>query len=524
MLPCLLTLGLLLADAADEAYLLERLTGLAARYEAGARRQDKTAARRRGAVVREVAHLPFSGKARQQAGAFLALVVQGDSSYAVRALAARAICRVGGAKALDAMYRTLFGKPARSRRFALLFSVLPEALAGLDHADDLEWMSRELLAPAANGRSSPVLRSAGTLRSTLLALTLQGLGRARARVLAPEIRRFARAREPDIRAAAVGALVALDAGGKIIAQALADPDERVRAQAAAYPRLPLDLAHAAAADPSPRVRLAAQRGLAGRPPRVAIGPLIQRLREEDEPWLRLDLAEALNRITGKEFGTDADLWSAWWAANRTVFGKPAAPVRDGRTYFFDLGMRTRRLVFLIDVSASMSREDESRVSRLEYAARELERTVAKLPREARFVIVAFSSGFRRFPDQDPDQGTREDAKAAATWLRAIKPTGATNTYGALMQALAGRFPADTIVLLSDGNPYRCSYRGKTYSEPEQILAEVRRANALRRVHIHTVALLSGAFAGRAEAEDAAAAADFLRRLAAQNRGEFREIR
>jgi len=97
--------------------------------------------------------------------------------------------------------------------------------------------------------------------------------------------------------------------------------------------------------------------------------------------------------------------------------------------------------------------------------RELERAVGKLAREARFLLIAFSSGFHRFAD-----------------------------------------------------------RGQTYSEPEQILAEIRRANALRRIHIHTVALLSGAFTGKTEVEDAAAATDFLRRLALQNRGQFREIR
>jgi hypothetical protein len=254
-----------------------------------------------------------------------------------------------------------------------------------------------------------------------------------------------------------------------------------------------------------------------------VSPLIGLLGREDDPVLRLEIVDMLNELTGKDFREDAQLWGGWWDANRATFSEADAAEDKGRTYFFDVGLRTRRVMFLIDVSGSMAREDAQRISRLEYAARELETATGKLPPNACFCVLAFAGDLRRFPAQPPAVGRSKDAKLAAYWLRRIKPTGATNTYGALMTALTDPLGPDTIVLLSDGNPFRCTYRGRNYSEHEQILSEVRRANSERQVRIHAVALLNGGDLG-GEDEDAAAAADFLRRLAEDNRGEFREIR
>ena len=85
------------------------------------------------------------------------------------------------------------------------------------------------------------------------------------------------------------------------------------------------------------------------------------------------------------------------------------------------------------------------------------------------------------------------------------------------------FDADTIVLLSDGNPFKCTWQGENFSEHEQILWRVRQANEKRGARIHTVALLTGARRADKQ-EDSQAAAEFLRRLAGAHRGEFREIR
>jgi len=514
---------LLLADPVDQAFLHRRIEALDTRYRAVARQQSAPAVRVRTAVVREVAHLPFDGPARAEAGRLLARVVSEDRAYRVRAEAARAIGRIGTAPALRAMYGALFGAEGRKRKFALLYAVLPDALARLHHPDDMEWIATQVLEPAAAGRASPVLREAGPLAHQLVALTLEGVARAEVRALGPQIAKLARSSVAGIRVAALRGLATLDLADPAIGRSLSDADPLVRAAAVAYPRLTPAQIEAALKDQSPLVRSAALATAARRPPREAIPLLIARLAQDTDRRVRLDLLEKLNELTGRDFGVDTDLWRAWWQAQREDFAGPVDRDRTGRVYFFDVGMRTASVVFVIDVSASMSRQDEQRIARLEYAARELGQAVQKLPPETRFRVLAFASEVRYFPDRQREPGDKTDAARATRWLRSLKPAGATNTYGALMQALSDPLEPDTIVLLSDGNPHRCAYQGKTYSEHEQILAEVRRVNRRRGIRIHTVALLSGVYSDD-DAEDAASAAEFLRRLARENAGECREVR
>lgn len=512
---------LLLADATDAEFLAARVKDLAARYEQLSARQTPAAVRERFTLVRELGHLPFEDEARDRAGHLLARIVAEDRSYRVRAEAARAIARVGTPEALGAMFRALFGPVGREPRFELLFAVLPEVLALIRHSDDLDWIGERILEPAAGTGDRSFLREAGPLERDLLALTLEGLGRGRARSLGPLIVPLAREGVPEVRAAALAALAALEIEDPALLAALADPDERMRAAAAGSRLLRWEQAAAALADASPLVRRAAIRGLSTRPGREAVTLLVDRLRLEDEGPLRLDLADALHALTGKDFGLDEGLWGGWWAAAREAYDGPVAAEPGERAYFFDLTLRTSRITFVIDVSASMAAVDAAGTSRLAHAARELERAVAALPPAARFRLLAFSAQVRGWPGEAEAPGDRTQATAAVEALLARKPGGATNTYAALMLALEDPFAPDAIVLLTDGSPYRCAFRGKTYAEPEQILHEVRRVNGARGVRIHAVALRSGSGGGD-DADDAAV--DFLRRLAVANGGEFREIR
>lgn len=513
---------LLLADGADQEFLAARAKELAARYDQFSARQAPAAIRERTTIVHELGHLPFDGEARDLAGRLLARIITEDRSYRVRAEAALAIARVGTHEGLDAMLRALFGPAGREPRFELLYAVLPDALASLRRPDDVDWIAERVLWPAAGIGDRTLLREAGPLDRDLVILTIEGLARAHAGSLAPRIAALARAPDPDVRAAALEALVALDADDPAFAAALRDPDGRLRAAAAGSRHLQWDQAGAALADPSPPVRRAAVQGLSTRRNREAVSLLVQRLRLEEDASIRLDLVSALHALTGKDFHLDADLWAGWWATARDAYEGPVAPEPGQRAYFFDLAFRTTRITFVIDVSASMASADAAGTTRLAQAARELQRAVAALPPEARFRVLSFSAQVRGWPDDVRAPGDRTQAVEAANALLSQKPSGATNTYAALMTAIEDPFAPDSIVLLTDGSPYRCAFRGKTYSEPEQILFEVKRANADRGVRIHAVALRSGS--GGEEEGDDDAAVGFLRRLAAANRGEFREVR
>ncbi|MGH7162483.1 MAG: hypothetical protein ACREID_03280, partial [Planctomycetota bacterium] len=151
----------------------------------------------------------------------------------------------------------------------------------------------------------------------------------------------------------------------------------------------------------------------------------------------------------------------------------------------------------------------------------------RLPRSVQFCVYAFAAEILRSPDRGwartRDVSDGDAISDAVAWLRNRKPAGGSNLYGALLRALEEPSGPDTIVVLTDGVPYRCLWHGKTYSEPEQILAEVRRANEGRGVRIHAVALLAGARFTTGD-EDPLAASEFLRRLADENGGDFREAR
>ncbi|MGQ0614265.1 MAG: VWA domain-containing protein [Planctomycetaceae bacterium] len=510
------------AGDGDEAFLLDRLASLERAYQESVRRQTPASAREREALLREVGVLPLAGAAQARATALAARIAQTDRFFAVRAAAARALGRVGGPAALEALYVALFGQDARRRNFELLHEVLPDALEPVRAAEDLAWISRELLAPATGAaEGGAVWRGAQELREAMLELTLVGLGRARARVLAPELAPLARDGAPRIRAAALRALVAMDLFDAALVTGLTDADPAVCAAAASYPGHGPELLGRALAHDAPRVRRAAIGALAARGGVEAIDLLLAAQREERERACRRDLAAALRSLTGKSLGRDPERWRSWWEANRATFAGPVPPEADSHVYFFDVGIQAECVLFLVDVSASMLAQDEQGRSRLERAALELQETLSRLPPEARFAIFAFASEVRRWPDSGEAAPAR--AAEAVQWLRSRKPAGSTNTYGALMGAFEDPVGPDTMVLLSDGSPYRCSWRGRSYSERDEILAEVRRANEARGVRLHAVALFTGGRrAGDAEDEEAAAA--FLGGLAREHGGEFREVR
>jgi Mg-chelatase subunit ChlD len=96
--------------------------------------------------------------------------------------------------------------------------------------------------------------------------------------------------------------------------------------------------------------------------------------------------------------------------------------------------------------------------------------------------------------------------------------GKTNTYGAMMTALGidpekglrtgdkdYKTDIDTIFFLSDGRP-----TVGEFVDPEDILREIRAANELRKIVIHTIAI--GEFQK-----------DFMRKMAEQNGGVFVDL-
>ena len=68
-------------------------------------------------------------------------------------------------------------------------------------------------------------------------------------------------------------------------------------------------------DPAERRCAALALGKIGKP---AVEPLIAALKDKDS-GVRKDAAEALTKITGKDFGRDQAQWRDWWERNKASF-------------------------------------------------------------------------------------------------------------------------------------------------------------------------------------------------------------
>jgi HEAT repeat protein len=346
---------------------------------------------------------------------------------------------------------------------------------------------------------------------------------------------FAADAEPAVRAAALEGLAALGA------------------QAGVAPAI------AALEDPVWQVRASAVAALGKVRSRDAVGPLIARMQSE-EGRLVADIGEALASITGRDFGTRAELWQSFWEAQGEHFVIPtdaelarlrSEQAQRRKTYegegtsYHGVDTPSRAIVFVIDVSGSMEAlvVEKERFEgggypsflRIDIVKTELARTLETLEPWVEFNILAFATEVQPWKKALVKANvvnkssaidwvnrlvaiggaSQEDLAHAGLVGAANLEAGKTNSYGALMAALGAPRPGekdddyavavDTIFFLSDGRPSHGEY-----IEPKDILREVRRVNDLRRVVIHTIAI--GEFQK-----------DFMRDLAAANGGVFVDL-
>jgi Mg-chelatase subunit ChlD len=257
--------------------------------------------------------------------------------------------------------------------------------------------------------------------------------------------------------------------------------------------------------------------------------ILARMQKEDGLLKEL-CAEALENITNQKFGQDVEIWKRWWAenaekvraGNRPEPKKPPKPrnPEDGR-YYHEIPVKTKRSIFILDVSQSMSYSTEHYTekpkpgdpSRLDLAKEELIKVIKAYDKKVTFGLIAFHTVVKiwrpRIVRSNPQM--KDDA---IEWIEDLRPTGTTNIYGALEAAfqMAGMGmgdkyyapAADTIFLLSDGAP---TNQDLSEDDSERILRAVRKWNSLKRMKIHTIGLKGHSV-------------DFMSRLAAENGGEY----
>ncbi|MBK8177499.1 MAG: HEAT repeat domain-containing protein [Planctomycetes bacterium] len=248
-------------------------------------------------------------------------------------------------------------------------------------------------------------------------------------------------------------------------------------------------------------RLAALKGLESVRTAEIVGTLIQRMQKEEGRML-VEFGQTLWRLSGEPFYTQSLAWKGWWEKNSKGFqpiGAEELAKREAdeaarrlkqvsRASFFGIRIKSRRVIFILDVSGSMNeltrgeyvgKQGEPRIN---VAKRELTKCIDALEQDSLFNVVVFSSDVEKWlPEGISDaKGTnREDAKS---YVEKLGANGGTNLYGSLREAFADQ-DVDTIFVLSDGEPSV----GEVI-DPGTIREHVRAWNEHRKITINSIAV------------------------------------
>ncbi len=302
-------------------------------------------------------------------------------------------------------------------------------------------------------------------------------------------------RDESVRAAAVEAAGRIrgDAAVAVVHKALGDADEGVRAVARMElrfvdkPRAAEDLA-ASIADEGWRTRAQLVENaywLMDGPSLDALVVLVGDAR------LRVAAAahRALVEITGKQLGRDADIWKAWWDANREAWETPKkraggdVPSEDGgtRAVYHGMEILSGQVVFVVDASGSMKDElaGAGGKTRWESAREELERAVDALADGTRVNVVVFQEQAKAAFERPQEIG-KKSRKAIASFLKRVSPGERGNLLEGLLLAI-GQDDVDTVYLLSDGAP-SCG----DHTVKNRVGDAVRSVNRTRKVAINTI--------------------------------------
>ena len=509
------------ASAAPDGRKAEALEGLIERFRAAEGRHDDAGyevARRALDAIADLA----TDDARRVLEKLAAEHKNGDRRQLVLVLSA--LVRQGGPAEIESAIKT-----AEGAHDDAVLETLPIVLASARRPEGVKHLREAAFLTATPDVKARIARALGLMADKAAVVPLLMM-----------------LREDDVRVRAEVLLALADLGDESAFPHMntylkvADPRLReVAARGMGVLGSPRAVPHliAALADGAPLVAESAARalGLLGSP--AAVTPLIDRLALAVKPpgpaagkggGAALDaqasdlrvadtIEKALERLTGMALGDDPELWRAWWKENRDKpppdTSRPNTPTTVSGPRYYGFGVRSSRVLFVLDVSGSMGWN-----GRLETARKELVQVLEHLPQKTRFGIVTFGDAADSWTDKLV-YATPENVRKAVRHVDRLEPGRGTNSYGALRLAFKDE-DVDTIFFLSDGAP-----TVGDLTEPGAILADVREMNRFRRVVIHTIALIMGDPPPNAMvAENPQAMIAFMKMLAEQNDGKYVEKR
>lgn len=361
-----------------------------------------------------------------------------------------------------------------------------------------------------------LMRACRTMPPELRVIATQAMAKDATVDLVPTLQELLRDAEPNVRIAACNALAA---------SLQPHVDETLSAQPTADTLALRDssiqkLTEILVRDSVWQVRNAAAFALAGLKCKPAVPALIAGLEAElgrkKDPWaMDVRLHKLLEGLTGQEVvrGGIAP-WKEFWQKEgpsfavrpKTTAGQPPA-VADPYEKFFDLEVESDRVLFVLDFSGSMAEAITLQArttaagkgvatTKVAVVVSELKKLILSLPDGALVNLVVFGDEVRvwRKEGNRPalvklDDESRDDL--LGTFLDSLRPSGATNLYGALDAALdfGGRglhdkyYAAgfDTLYVISDGAPTAGAVVDK-----DEIRRRVRELNSMRRIAIHCI--------------------------------------
>jgi hypothetical protein len=219
-----------------------------------------------------------------------------------------------------------------------------------------------------------------------------------------------------------------------------------------------------------------------------------------------------------EFGDAEDFGEGWGEGDGDGSGSGIS--------FFGMKKAPKAVVFVFDISGSMVVKPKSPKT-YQVLEEEIVKSISMLPSDGKFGLVGFSKGAESYKSSLVTSILSE-RNGAATWLKSMSPIPAmragnnfqkykggrhSGTRADLGLEAAMRLRPDTIIFVSDGEP--TDQKGKSSRAYEkEVLKKVAamQKNQPRKVQINAVAYMAGG------------GLNFMRELAKQNDGDFREIR
>lgn len=226
-------------------------------------------------------------------------------------------------------------------------------------------------------------------------------------------------------------------------------------------------------------------------------PALVKLATTEHGRVREDAIHCLTQLSGEDVGPMGQSWALWLEKRPEFYQLPSAKKAAAmlrrrqakqqenthsvvRNNYHGLDVPREGVVFVLDVSGSMSSRFSDRQTYYQHFASVLNETISNLPADTRFNVVLFSSSVKMWHD-DLVTASAENILSAQSFLEQAQPGGGTNLHDALMAALSFNH-TQTVYLLTDGNPTI-----GPVTAPDAILHKLERSNRDRRIRFHTIA-------------------------------------